>query len=102
MKQLEEKFKNLEKKHDEEIKQYDNEINDLKQLLLLFLPSDKKQMVQEHFDKRESSTPTKNSTNDDFSSHIENRTIQDDIHKDDVSYLLNYSLDLKASLMKVE
>ena len=102
VKQLEEKFKNLKKKHDEEIKQHDNEINDLKQLLLLFLPSDKKQMVQEHFDKRESSTPAKNSTNDDFSSHIENRTIQDDIDKDDVSYLLNYSLDLKASLMKVE
>jgi hypothetical protein len=102
VKQLEEKFKNLEKKHDEEIKQHDNEINDLKQLLLLFLPSDKKQMVQEHFDKRESSTPAKNSTNDDFSSHIENRTIQDNIDKDDVSYLLNYSLDLKASLMKVE
>ena len=97
VKQLEEKFKNLEKKHDEKIQQHDNEINDLKQLLLLFLPSDKKQMVQEHFDKRESSTPTKNSTNDDFSSHIENRTIQDDIDKDDVSYLLNYSLDLKAS-----
>ena len=74
----------------------------VQQLLLLFLPSDKKQMVQEHFDKRESSTLAKNSTNDDFSSHIENRTIQDDIHKDDVSYLLNYSLDLKASLMKVE
>ena len=84
------------------VKQHEEEINDLKQLLLLLLPSDKKQMVQEHFDKRESSTPTKNSTNDDFSSHIENRTIQDDIHKDDVSYLLNYSLDLKASLMKVE
>ena len=47
VKQLEEKFKNVEKKHDEEIKQHDNEINDLKQLLLLFLPSDKKQMVQE-------------------------------------------------------
>ena len=110
VKQLEEKFKHLEKKHDEEIKQHDEEIkqhdkeiNDLKQLLLLLLPSDKKQMVQEHFDKRENSVLAKNSNrNDNVSSHNENRTIQDDMDKDDVSYLLNYSLYLKASLMKVE
>ena len=100
-KKHEEKFKHLEKKHDEEI-------NDLKQLLLLLLPSDKKQMIQEHFDKRKNFDPAKNSNrNDDFSSHNENTTIQDDM--DNVSFLLNYSflflnqcLDLKASLMKVE
>ena len=91
------------KQHDKEIKQHDEEINDLKELLLLLLPSDKKQMVQEHFDKRENSVLAKNSNrNDNVSSHNENRTIQDDMDKDDVSYLLNYSLYLKASLMKVE
>ena len=73
-------------------KQHDKEINDLKQLLLLLLPSDKKQMVQEHFDKRENAAPAKNSTrNDNFSSHNEKRTIQDDVEKDNVSHLLNYS-----------
>ena len=97
------------KQHEEKFKQLEEEINDLKQLLLLLLPSDKKQMVQEHFDKRESSAPVKNSTrNDDFSSHNENRTIQDDMNKDNVRYLLSCSflfevmLRFEASLMNVE
>jgi hypothetical protein len=103
VKQNQEKIKQLEKKHDEEI-------NDLKQLLLLLLPSDKKQMVQDHFDKRATSAlAVKSTRNDDFSSHNENRTIQDDMNKDKVSYLLSCSflflkqcLDLKASLMKAD
>ena len=98
------------KEHEEMIKdhkkQHEEEINDLKQLLLLLLPSDKKQMVQDHFDKRENSALTVKSTkNNEFSSHVENRTIQDDMNKDNVSYLLNYiflflkqCLVLKASL----
>ena len=97
VKQNEEKIK----QHEEKFKQYDEEINELKQLLLILLPSDKKQMVQKHFDKRENSAPAKNSTrNDDFSSNNENRTMD----KDNVSYLLNLTflfmnqyLDLKAS-----
>ena len=87
-------------------KQHDEEINDLKQLLLMLLPSDKKQMVQDHFDKRAKYALTVKSTkNKDFSSHNENRIIQDDMNKDHVSYLLNYNflllkqcLVLKASL----
>ena len=109
-KQQDEKFKQLEKKHDEEKKQYDEEINDLKQLLLLLLPSDKKLMVQDHFDKRaKSSLSSKSTRTDEYSALTENRIIQDDMPKNNVSFLLNCNflflkqcLDLKASLMKVE
>ena len=88
------------------VKEHEEEINDLKQLLLLLLPADKKQMVQDHFDKKKNSAQiVKSSKNDEFSSHVENRTILDDINKDNVSYLLNYiflflkqCLVLKASL----
>ena len=74
------------------VKQHEEKIKHLEQLLLLLLPSDKKHMVHKHFNKRETSAPANNSTrNDDFSSHNENRRIQDDMDKDNVSYLLNYS-----------
>jgi hypothetical protein len=81
------------KEHEEMIKdhkkQHDEEINDLKQLLLMLLPSDKKQMVQDHFDKRANSAlAVKSTRNNDFSSHNEDRTIPDDMNQDYVSYLL--------------
>ena len=109
-KQQDEKFKELEKKHDEEKKQYDEEINDLKQLLLLLLPSDKKLMVQDHFDKRaKSSLSSKSTRTDEYSALTENRIIEDDMPENNVSFLLNCNflflkqcVDLKASLMKVE
>ena len=44
--QVKEKFKQLEKKHDEDV-------NKLKQLLILISPTDRKQMVQEHFNEKE-------------------------------------------------
>ena len=76
-------------RHEEKFKQLEEENNDLKQLLLLLLPSDKKQMVQEHFDTRKNSALTRKPTKtDDFSSHMENRIIQDDMNQDHVSYLL--------------
>ena len=103
VKQNQEKIKQLEKKHDEEI-------NDLKQLLLLLLPSDKKKMVQEHFEKRANSAlAVKSTQKDDLSSHNENIIIQYDMNKDKVNFLLSCSflflkqcLDFKACLMKVE
>ena len=68
----------------------------MKQLLLLLLPSDKKQMIQEHFDKRKNFDPAKNSNrNDDFSSHNENGIIKHDVNKDNVSYLLSAAFCLK-------
>ena len=93
VKQNEEKIKQLEKKHDEQFKQFgkelDEEFNDLKQLLLLLLPPDKKQMVQDHFDTRTNSAlAVKSTRNNDFSSHNEDRTIPDDMNQDYVSYLL--------------
>jgi hypothetical protein len=102
-KQQDEKFKELEKKHDEEI-------NDLKQLLLLLLPSDKKLMVQDHFDKRaKSSLSSKSTRTDEYSALTANRIIQDDMPENNVSFLLycnflflKQCLDMKASLMNVE
>ena len=78
----------------------------MKQLLLLLLPSDKKLMVQDHFDKRaKSSLSSKSTRTDEYSAHNEDRTIQDDMNKDNVSYFLNYiflffkqCMVLKASL----
>ena len=56
--ELRAKVKQLEK----DKKQHDEKIKDLEQLLLLLLPPDKKQMVQDHFDKRENSALAENLT----------------------------------------
>ena len=75
------------------VKEHDEDMNDLKQLLLLLLPPDKKQMVQEHFDKRANSAlPVKTTRNDDFSFHDENEIIQDDLNENKVNCLLDYIL----------
>ena len=93
------------KQHDEQFKQFgkelDEEFNDLKQLLLLLLPSDKIHMVQHLFDNRKNSAlARKSARNDDFLSHNENGIIKHDMNKDNVSYLLNYSfLFLKQCLV---
>ena len=88
------------KQHDEQFKQFgkelDEEFNDLKQLLLLLLPSDKIHMVQHLFDNRTNSALAMKSTrNNDFSSHNENGIIKHDMNKDNVSYLLSAAFCLK-------
>ena len=83
-------------------KQHDEEINDLKQLLLMLLPSDKKHMVQDHFDKRAKYVRTVKSTkNKDFSSRNENRIIQDYMNKNHVSYLFKNCIFLFLKQCKV-
>ena len=79
IKQNEEKIKQLEKKHDKEI-------NDLKQLLLLLLPSDKKQMVQEHFDEKEKyAMSVHSSKKDNVSFHEDKKIIQETLIEDKVN-----------------
>ena len=78
------------KDHEEVIKQHDEEINDLRQLLLQLLPSDKKQIAQEHFDKRANSAlPVKSSRNEKFSASNDKEIVQDDLNEDKVNYQLD-------------
>ena len=82
VKKLEEKNKQYEKT----FKQHDEEINDLKQLLMLLLPADKKQVVQEHFEKKVKCALTVNSSkNDSFSLSNDQTVVQKERKEDDVS-----------------
>ena len=82
VKKLEEKNKQYEKT----FKQHDEEINDLKQLLMLLLPADKKQVVQEHFEKKVKCALTVNSSkNDSFSLSNDQTVVKKDRKEDDVS-----------------
>ena len=89
VKKLEEKNKQYEKtfkQYEETFKQHDEEINDLKQLLMLLLPADKKQVVQEHFEKKVKCALTVNSSkNDSFSLSNDQTVVKNDQKEDDVS-----------------
>ena len=76
---VKEKFKQLEKKHDEDI-------NDLKQLLMALLPPERIQMVQEHFDeKKKYALAVHSSQKDDLSSDNDKKYIQDTLDEDKVN-----------------
>ena len=76
---VKEKFKQLEKKHDEDI-------NDLKQLLMALLPPDRKQMVQEHFDEKQKYALAVHSPQkDNISSDNDKKDIQDTLNEDKVN-----------------
>ena len=87
--QLEEKnlqYEKTFKQHENIFKQHDKEINDLKQLLMLLLPADKKQMVQEHFDeKAKCALAAKSSKNDNFSISNDKKNLGNDLNGDEVS-----------------
>ena len=70
VKQNEEKINQLEKKHD-----------DLKQLLMLLVPPDKKYLVQEHFDEKEKCALSLHSSKKDNTSfHNDKQTVQDNLN----------------------
>ena len=76
---VKEKFKQLEKKHDEDI-------NNLKQLLMALLPPDRKQMVQEHFDEKQKYALAVHSPQkDNISSDNDKKDIQDTLNEDKVN-----------------
>ena len=87
--QLEEKnlqYEKTFKQHENIFKQHDKEINDLKQLLMLLLPADKKQVVQKHFDEKAKCALTENSSkNDNFSISNAKKNFGNDLNGDEVS-----------------
>ena len=62
--ELKARVKQLEVEYDKMLKQQDKENNDLKHLLMLLLPPDKKQVVQEHFDQKAKCALKRNSSID--------------------------------------
>ena len=87
--ELKVKVKKLEEKnkqYEQTFKQHDEEINDLRQLLMLLLPEDKKKVVQEHFEKKAKYALTVNSSKNDSLSISNKKTIvQKDLKEDEVS-----------------
>ena len=81
-----EKLEEKNKQYEQTFKQHDEEINDLRQLLMLLLPEDKKKVVQEHFEKKEKCALTVNSSKNDSCSISNEKTIvQKDLKEDEVS-----------------
>ena len=99
--QLEEKNLQHEKtfkQHENIFKQHDKEINDLKQLLMLLLPADEKQMVQEHFDEKAKwALAAKSSKNDNFSISNDKKNFGNDLNGDEVSTYYQITTHFEAA-----
>ena len=84
--ELKGRVKQLEEEYDKILKQQDKEINDLKHLLMLLLPPDKKQVVQEHFDQKAKCALKRNSSiNYNFLSHDDKQINLEDLNEDKVN-----------------
>jgi hypothetical protein len=64
------------------VKKLEEEMNDLKQLLMLLLPADKKKVVQEHFEKKAKCVLPLNSSKNDSN---DKTIVQKDLKEDEVS-----------------
>ena len=84
--ELKARVKQLEVEYDKMLKQQDKENNDLKHLLMLLLPPDKKQVVQEHFDQKAKCALKRNSSIDyNFLSQDEKEISPEDLIEDKVN-----------------
>ena len=84
--ELKARVKQLEVEYDKMLKQQDKENNDLKHLLMLLLPPDKKQVVQEHFDQKAKCALKRNSSiNYNFLSQDEKEINPEDLIEDKVN-----------------
>ena len=84
--ELKARVKQLEVEYDKILKQQDKEINDLKHFLMLLLPPDKKQVIQEHFDQKAKCALKRNSSiNYNFSLQDEKQINPEDLNEDKVN-----------------
>ena len=84
--ELKARVKQLELEYDKMLKQQDKENNDLKHLLMLLLPPDKKQVVQEHFDQKAKCALKRNSSIDyNFLSQDKKEISPEDLIEDKVN-----------------